>query len=263
MENLQFYRDEQVPYYEIKTGQYQIPAEKYHCHNEISIGVIESGTSLVSCQGNRFAVGQNHLIIFPSRVMHQCTPKDIKTWKFKMLYIDNQWIEAVFSENTIRSIMIKKMNFVNINKIKSFFSYLESKASLLEKETKLIITLADIFSFSNTALYPINNKSCNDIACSLRRYLEKHYLENITLDDMTNLSGITKYHLIRLFQKNYAMTPYAYVTQMRLNHAKCLLRKGKELAYVAYEAGFYDQSHFTKTFKTYCGVTPHMYQTIN
>ncbi|MBP2630458.1 MAG: transcriptional regulator, AraC family [Firmicutes bacterium] len=263
MNQLQFYRDEQIPYYEIKKGQYNIPASKEHCHNEVSIGVVESGMSLVNCQGINFDVGHNHLVVFPPRVMHQCAPKDINTWKFKMLYIDNNWLESVFSEDSIISIAIKNLNAASINQIKSFFSFLESKASPLEKETMLITTLTDIFSFTNTALYPTINSNCNDTVYSLHNYLEKHYLENITLDEMTDLSGITKYHLIRLFQKSYAMTPHAYLMQLRINHAQMMLKKGKDIAYVAYEVGFYDQSHFSKSFKEYCGVTPYLYQKLN
>ena len=263
MNQLQFYRDEKTPFYEIKTGQYNIPASKEHCHSEVSIGVIESGTSLVKCQGTNFDVGHNHVVIFPPKVMHQCTPRDIKVWKFKTLYIDNHWLESVFSQDTVISVAIKNLNSANIKKIKAFFSFLESKASSLEKETKLITTLADIFSFTDTALYPMLSSNRNDAVYSLRNYLEKHYLENITLDEMTDLSGITKYHLIRLFQKSYAMTPHAYLMQLRINHAQMMLKKGKDIAYVAYEVGFYDQSHFSKSFKAYCGVTPYLYQKLN
>jgi AraC-like DNA-binding protein len=263
MNQLQFYRDEQVPYYEIKTGQYNIPASKCHCHSELSIGIVESGTSLVSCQGSNFAVGHNHLVIFPPKIMHQCSPQDIKLWKFKMLYIDNNWLQSVFSQDAVISVAIKKLHTTNCNKIKAFFSFLESKASQLEKETELIATLAEILSFKNSALYPTINNNHNAAVCFLRNYIEQHYLEALTLDEMTALLGVSKYHLIRLFHKSYAMTPHAYLMQLRLNHAKIMLKKGNDIAYVAYESGFYDQSHFSKSFKEYCGVTPYLYQKLN
>lgn len=259
MKQLHFYRDAKIPCYEIKEGQYNIPAEKCHCHNEVSIGVVESGTSLVSCQGTDFTVGYNHLVIFPPHVMHKCTPKDINSWEFKMLYIDTYWLQSVFSKELSIAVAIKKLNPIYINKIKACFSFLASKATALEKETRLILALSEIFSFTDTANYhTLDNK--NKYACALQKYIEKHYLENITLNEMTNFLGITKYHLIRLFQKNYAMTPYAYLMQLRLNHAKMLLRKGKNITDTAYEVGFYDQSHFSKSFKQYSGVTPYMYQ---
>lgn len=262
MNKLKFYRDKRLSCYEIKQGQYHLPAAKCHCHNELSIGIIENGTSMVSCQGIKFAVEYNHLVIFPPQVMHQCTPQNLKSWKFRMLYIDKNWFQSVFTnrkEATV-SVAVKKLNTTNINQVKSFFSFLESEASPLEKETRLIMTLAALLSFTDSALVHNVEVNINADIRLLREYIEKHYLENITLDEMTAFMGMTKYYLIRLFNKNYAMTPHAYLMQLRLNYAKMMLKNGKDIAYVAQKSGFYDQSHFSNSFKQFCGVTPLWYQ---
>ena len=51
-----------------------------------------------------------------------------------------------------------------------------------------------------------------------------------------------------------------YQMVLRINFAKRELGNRKEPAEVAQEAGFYDQSHFSKAFKSYTGITPEKYQ---
>lgn len=55
------------------------------------------------------------------------------------------------------------------------------------------------------------------------------------------------------------MPPHAYQINVRLDRAKDLLLRGWPISEVAREAGFYDQSHFTRYFKRLVGVTPGSY----
>jgi AraC-like DNA-binding protein len=67
------------------------------------------------------------------------------------------------------------------------------------------------------------------------------------------------FHLIRLFQKHIGLTPYAYLTQVRIEKSRRLLRRGESVVQVALEVGFADQAHFTKRFKQITGTTPGLY----
>ena len=55
------------------------------------------------------------------------------------------------------------------------------------------------------------------------------------------------------------MTPHAYQIQLRVRHAKALLRAGRPIASAAAEAGFYDQAHLTRHFTRIVGVPPGRY----
>jgi len=82
------------------------------------------------------------------------------------------------------------------------------------------------------------------------------------LDDLERVSGINKFHLIRLFKDEFGIPPHMYQTLLRINYAKRQLRKQKQITEVALEAGFYDQSHFHKVFKSHTGITPEKYEKI-
>jgi len=71
--------------------------------------------------------------------------------------------------------------------------------------------------------------------------------------------GMSKFHFIREFKKAKGVTPHTYVMIYRLGKTKQMLLDKVPLTDVAYQNGFYDQSHFTHSFKRYFGVTPGIY----
>jgi AraC-like DNA-binding protein len=90
-------------------------------------------------------------------------------------------------------------------------------------------------------------------------FLQLRACDPISLEDASRASGVGLFHLIRLFQKHVGLTPYAYLTQVRIAKSRELLRLGEPVAQVALDVGFADQAHFTKRFKQLTGTTPALY----
>lgn len=67
---------------------------------------------------------------------------------------------------------------------------------------------------------------------------------------------ISRYHFIRIFRKAVGLPPNAYIRQLRVAKARELITKGENLAKVAMEVGFYDQSHMTREFRNVYGYPP-------
>jgi len=89
-----------------------------------------------------------------------------------------------------------------------------------------------------------------------KRYLDEHYAENVPLNELARLTGLSPYHLNRSFCRKIGMPPHAYQLQVRIARAKSALRTGSSIVQVAMETGFADQSHFTRVFKRLAGGTP-------
>jgi AraC-like DNA-binding protein len=94
-----------------------------------------------------------------------------------------------------------------------------------------------------------------------RDFIEAHYTDNVTLHQLSEVSGLSSFHLSRTFRDIMGVPPHLYLIQVRIERAKTLLTDGWPLAHVAAETGFTDQSHFTKRFKAVVGVTPGRYAT--
>ena len=96
----------------------------------------------------------------------------------------------------------------------------------------------------------------------LRRHIEKHYAEHLSLSALLALTELSKFSMIRAFAKETGVTPYRYIQAVRLGRATELLRRGVSPAEAADAAGFADQSHLTNYFRSFTGLTPKQYQKI-
>jgi AraC-like DNA-binding protein len=92
-----------------------------------------------------------------------------------------------------------------------------------------------------------------------RDYLQANYAKPVKLVQLAAVCDASPFHLVRSFRDIIGMPPHAYLTQLRANRARELLRGGETLSGAAYLCGFADQSHLTRTFKRIFGVTPGVY----
>lgn len=95
----------------------------------------------------------------------------------------------------------------------------------------------------------------------VRERLDDDFRRSPELNDLARLAGVSRGHLTRSFRAVYGVSVGDYVRRLRIEHAARRLRTHEvPLSEVALDAGFYDQSHFTRRFKTAIGVTPAKYR---
>jgi len=94
-----------------------------------------------------------------------------------------------------------------------------------------------------------------------REFIHAHYRDGLTIALIAEAVGVHPVHLAREFRKRFHDSPADYVTRLRVAAAcRELSRPGASLAHIAAATGFYDQSHFSKTFKRLTGTTPARYR---
>jgi AraC-like DNA-binding protein len=79
------------------------------------------------------------------------------------------------------------------------------------------------------------------------------------LTQLTSLTNLSPFYLLRVFHNRAGFPPHEYQTQVRIAHARKLIRNGTSLSQAALETGFFDQSHLSRNFKRIVGVTPRQY----
>ena len=91
----------------------------------------------------------------------------------------------------------------------------------------------------------------------IQDYICAHYRERITLDVLANEISLNKFYLQKLFLQRTGQSPGEFLTGIRVNHAKELLRMTqKSVSAVALETGIENTSYFIRVFKTRENVTP-------
>ena len=92
-----------------------------------------------------------------------------------------------------------------------------------------------------------------------RDYIATHVSESIELAQLASIAGLSQFHLLRAFRRQFGLPPHAYHIQLRLEKAKDLLASGSPPVNVALATGFSDQAHLTRVFRRFCGVPPGRY----
>ena len=92
-------------------------------------------------------------------------------------------------------------------------------------------------------------------------YIHDHLDQDISLDSLSMLTGLSSYHFARMFKLSTSLAPHQYVMQCRIDKAKELLEcTNFPISQIAFEVGYESQSHLTQLFKRYNGVTPTVYR---
>lgn len=100
--------------------------------------------------------------------------------------------------------------------------------------------------------------------CKLQQaisYIKEHLTENLSLQEMSGVVGMSPHYFTSLFKVSTGMSAYQYVIHCRMERAKHLLcKEDLSIAEVSLQVGFQNQSHFTNVFRKHTSTTPKMYR---
>lgn len=88
-------------------------------------------------------------------------------------------------------------------------------------------------------------------------FLQKNFSEKLTVDDLSAAANMSKSTFLRYFKRYYDTTPLEYLNAYRIKESQRLLKEtNRNVTTIAQECGFFDSSHFIKTFEKSSGLTP-------
>jgi AraC-like DNA-binding protein len=92
-------------------------------------------------------------------------------------------------------------------------------------------------------------------------YLESHYQEPLTLEELAKQAKLSKNQFVRIFKKAFGTTPIDYLIDLRIQKAKKLLEQSsRTISQVAFEVGFSDSNYFSRQFQYHLGISPSEYR---
>ncbi|MBP2000223.1 AraC-like DNA-binding protein [Paenibacillus shirakamiensis] len=266
---LSFYREAELPFLEAKNCTAQPICYQKHFHDELSIGVVRKSSTSAWCDGKSMELAEGNLISFPPHMPHACQPQAHSDWSYDMLFIQSDWIHLwVDNPTPLQNLLI--MNDQQASACSAWMTRsmraFQTRQTPMEIESSVMGLISALIHFSggrqNLPIRKGRERATFRIA---QDYIHSHFREKITLDMLENLTGVSRYHLIRIFQSECNLPPAAYQILLRINYAKKeLARKNSEqpkrsITEIALEAGFYDQSHFSRIFLSHVGAPPGRY----
>ncbi|SNR43485.1 helix-turn-helix domain-containing protein [Puniceibacterium sediminis] len=87
-------------------------------------------------------------------------------------------------------------------------------------------------------------------------YVRRNMEHRISVGDLATVTGMSRTNFTRIFRETSGQSPYQWVMEMKIGHAKNLLQQGMPFVEVASATGFSDQAHFNRMFKAATGLAP-------
>ena len=141
------------------------------------------------------------------------------------------------------------------------FGLMQEKPSLMELSAHKYLTDLITLCFLENRAEAGEGRELSPKLMQVRKYLEEHYQEKISLEELSGLFFISKYHLSREYKKKYGITIGSDLTGRRISHAKSLLRfSDSSIEEIALLCGFADAGYFIKVFKKAENMTPLEYR---
>ena len=107
---------------------------------------------------------------------------------------------------------------------------------------------------------PAARKSSKECAIA-RRYIENHFKESLTLDDLAAAAHVSKYYLVHSFTREYGTSPINYLLSCRIQESMYLLSETRlSLSQISGMLGFSSPSYFSQSFRRIQGMSPIAYR---
>jgi AraC-like DNA-binding protein len=244
----------------LKNNTHEYPT---HMHEEHSIALVLDGSETTTCRiGSHIAFGGDLLLINADDVhSSKSVAAEYRVMKIKPKTID-EIASGLFLHRLERSrfpeLIVKDCFLFRI--FLRLHVTLEQEAASLKHESEFVSAISLLLARTNerNLAFPRAGKETRH-AEIVRDYLKANYAENVLLADLTSITNLSAFYLLRVFRKQIGCPPHEYQTQLRIAHARKLLREGMSISSVALETGFFDQSHFSRNFKRIVGVPPGHY----
>ncbi len=249
-----------LPYVELRRAQDSHACYRLHSHDECSLGVVDRGATRF-CQGERcYRLTAGATVLINPDAMHSCNP-EAGRWSYRMLFIDADQVarwqsEAGLSSGALRpfarACSHRRALYLEFDRL---FGLLGGGAERLEAETRLLRLVLEA-----APVAPVVRTVDRVRARRAHGLLMDRLTEAVTLEELSEAAGLSRYHLLRSFKACYGLPPHAYQIDQRIKRAKRRLRAQAPLLETALELGFADQAHFQRHFKSRMALTPRQYR---
>lgn len=209
----------------------------------------------------RLRSGEAFFVKIPSD-HHYYLPSDSKEWEFVHITLFGTETLRYFKDITSQVGHILKLDLY-ATPITHIFNLLKKVDDNQMNDAYVTSSLAYTFlmELQRFILNIESNQTLPDAIKKATVYIDENYADQLSLDDIVEVSGLSKYHFTRLFHATIHSTPIQYLTKVRINKSIELL-KNEELTIeeIAVQVGFSNGNYFNKVFRSALGMSPGKYR---
>lgn len=236
-----------------------------HFHEYYVIGLVENGERVLRCKNQEHAIKRGDVLLFSPGDSHACVQSG-DALDYRGLNITKEVMLDLAEEVTLRRELPGFSQPVIRDEevayyLRSLHELVMKGSGEFGKEEALLLLISRLIREYSRPFGP-SVPGCGDEIESACAFMERHYAQRISLDQLCRCAGLSKSTLLRAFTRSKGVTPYSYLVNIRIGRAKELLEQGIPPLEAALRTGFSDQSHFTNCFHRFIGLSPGVYRDI-
>lgn len=245
-----------------------------HWHDDVEIIVVKSGRGIVNVDTKSYQVKKGELIIVRPGQIHAIYQEEKCTMEYENIIFQTKLLYSSASDlctlRFFKSYFDLKYDLpVHVNRNSKNNGELYDCIEKIDnfcRDTPVnyqMIVKSYLYQFfyifaqnQETLVVADKNKNLNKMK-SIISYVEQHYREDISIEEVSTAIGCSSSHFMKMFKKNMHTTFTTYLNDYRLNKAAHLLLNTEDsIVNIMGEVGFNNLSYFNRLFKEYFRMTP-------
>jgi AraC-like DNA-binding protein len=247
---------------ELLRARFSGPAFARHRHDTYAIGVTEAGVQTFDYRGRVERSHPGEVFVLHPDEMHDGRPGTDSGFGYRLIYVDPARIASAATVLTGRPATLPFVREPVIHNPPLGHAVNAAFQSGLEPlaldDVVLRLTEGLLQADPNTHKAGVPRRVDHAALAQGRAFLDSRRA-TVRSAELEAVTGLSRYELARQFRSLYGTSPHRYSLMRRLAFARSLLDEGKPLAELAMTAGFADQAHFTRIFRSAFGLTPGRY----
>ena len=231
-----------------------------HSHETFGVGLlVRGGQKSLSGRGQVEAYSGDVITTNPGEVHDGRPCAAARAWR--MLYFEPQWLISFAGlEDSLELTQPVIADLRLRRSIQSLFARLDEWQRCAGEATTELASEESLARMLDGLLSRYGAKrrmaEASGVMRRARERLADESLRPPSLRELALMSGMSRYQVLRCFERTYGLPPHAWVLQQRAERARVLIRRGTSLVEAASALGFSDQAHMTRVFARHFGFTP-------
>lgn len=227
--------------------------------------MVMEGEGTLRYQDEDYRLGSGDCVFIDCRLPYSHKPDEKHLWKLRWIHFNGAQLPGIYEKYVKRggSPAFYAKNFEAFSEL--FFRLFRlSTAEDYIRDMRINSGLSELverlmeLSWNPLQESPLNARK--DIV-PIKQYLDEHFTEKISLDELSALFFVNKFYLSRLFKEAYGMPVNAYLQQLRVTKAKKMLRFTDEsMETIGMECGIGEANYFCRLFRKVEGISPNEYR---
>jgi AraC-like DNA-binding protein len=194
-----------------------------HFHDEYQIMVIVAGSVILEIEGADYAAKRGDVCVIAPRQVHGSRTSGAG-WVGRILYPQAVLVDGVAAELGVDAPHFAHPVFSDPALASSLASaHIASGQEIDDMRQALALMITRYAANGPRRQAEVTTRAAE-------RFIRAHFADKITLDQLAELCGYSRFHFLRVFAREWGLTPHAYQMQLRTAHALRLLRHGASAA---------------------------------